>query len=361
MQDKTEQTQQPSYLGWTSSDIHQWAWQSGNFTAKTLATTALITLVQSPVKTALVNFTKYNTFAPTDSTLTGGFLSFVKNFKSFYVGTSTTFSGSTVRTMYVTNTRNNKPIEETFAREESLVEESSTPKNKVHPVFIGFSALGEGLVTNSFETRSLLAKSGVTLPSKFSSYTPYNFYKLTANGFGLKLITSWNSFACMLLLEDQIANQLPIQNEAKKHAIAGAISGITASLISHPFTTLKEHIAAQTKITENGTIINRSSLSMTKELMQQNKDAMAKAIGFFLTNTKKQAFVRAGLAGTIFSIIAGSDKIFGHEPLAKIVPEEYRPSTTPQSFFAGTKKTSVDTASSPAENNAPPPQANTKI
>lgn len=312
-------------------------WTIANFTAVAGITSTAVISVQSPIKTLLMNVTKNNTFLPNN--YSGGTLSFVK---ALYAGTNTSMKSSAVRTAYVTTAKENKPSEavlsEGLIKEENmLAEEGIKSGQRVTPGYVVSAALGDAGVTQIFESRSQLKKIPGLLPSNFKWYTPHNLSKLMVNGFTPRYAAGLINFVCMLQFEEQIAKQLPINDPVKKYIVAGTLSGASAAFFAYPFTAYKDYLLTKTTVNLQGQLVNASSLRVLKDLLNDLTNDPKKTMQLFLSNTKKQLPIRMALTGAVFAIISGTEKILGPEPLAKIMPEQYRPSATPQSFFASAK------------------------
>lgn len=345
MQDKTVAPKNPAEPVPSPKVIPQSVWTVANFTAVAGITSAAVISVQSPIKTLLVNLTKYNTYLPHN--YSGGSLSF---FRAFYAGANTSMKGSAVRTAYVTTTKENKPAEaltEGLIKEENIVEEGIKPGHRIYPSYIASAAFGDALVTQIPESLSLLKKIPGLLPAEFKWYTPYNTYKLMSNGYVPRYSAGLINFICMLQFEDQIASQLPIADKVQKYIAAGALSGATAAFFAYPFTAYKDYLLTQTTVNNQGQLINARSSKVMYDLYNDLTTDPKKVMQQVLSNTKKQLPIRMALSGTIFAIIAGTEKVLGAEPLAKIVPEQYRPSAALQGFFATSKATPTTEKNTP--------------
>ncbi len=332
-------------------------WNIANFTAVAGITSAAVISIQSPVKTLLMNLSKYNALLPNN--YSSGTLSF---FRALYAGTNTSIKGSAARTAYVTGTKENKPTEavlnEGLIKEENIVEDGIKPNHRVNPGYIISAALGDTAVTQIPESLSQLKKVPQLLPANFKWHTPYNAYKLMSNGFVFRYSAGLINFMCMLQFEDQIANQLPINDKVKKHIIAGTLSGATAAFFAYPFAVYKDYLLAQTTVNNKGLLINAPSLITMKDLVNNFTKDPKKAIPQFLDMTKKQLPIRMVLTATIFAIISGTEKILGPEPLTKIVPEQYQPTATSHRFFATSKTAEIRPPE--ASNTEAPSTSNSK-
>ncbi|MBX9702911.1 MAG: hypothetical protein K2X39_02035 [Silvanigrellaceae bacterium] len=318
--------------------IPQLAWSAFNFTVVAGLTNAAIVAVQSPVKTLLVNLTKNNSAIPS---FTGGTLGFIR---AMYAGTSASLSSSAARTAYVTNARNNKPGEE-------LVEKPSKPGEQAKSFFntqatyVMCTALGDILVTQIPESLSTLKKVPGLLPQDFKWHTPSNAYRLMGGGFGARYCSGMVNFTALCVGEEMIANNLTIENKETKHAVAGALSGMGAGLLSYPFAVFKDYSLVNMTV-NNGQLVNKGTFILGKELLQKVKENPKEALGSFSKNAAKQLPIRLGLSSLIFAIVAGMGEALGAEPLKKVVPERFQPSVgkSSQGFFASSKKIEEVTA-----------------
>ena len=288
--------------------------------------------VQSPVKTLLVNFTKNQGAIPS---FTGGTLGFIK---AMYAGTTASLSSSAARTTYVTNAKNNKPMEEIV---EVTSKPGETPKSFVHAqaTYVMNAALGDIIVTQIPESLSTLKKVPGLLPQAFKWYTPGNALRLMTGGLGPRYCSGVVNFTALCVGESMIANNLPIKNKETKHFVAGGISGITAGLVSYPFAVFKDYMLVNMTV-NNGQLVNKGALHLSRELLQHIKDNPKEAVGIFSKNAAKQLPLRMGLSSLIFAIVAGMGELLGPEPLKKVVPERFQPSIGKSAlgFFASANK-----------------------
>lgn len=313
------------------------AWGGLNFTVVAGMTCAAIVAVQSPVKTLLVNITKGSSMLPASS---GGVFSV---FKGLYVGTAASWTGSVIRTSYVTST---KPLSETMtkkvemiARDEMVVRDEIKARSEVERteveklesekmtlakfgILMGMT-FGEILVTNYSESKSTLQKASpeVFTSSKINWRTPHNAYKLVAGGFAPRFATGMISFASMCELEGRIKNHLPIENKQLASFAAGAFSGMTAGFFAFPFALFKDHVQVQTTLVD-GKLVNKSSISVAKGLFNSFKESPTASMKSFGQMALKQVPIRMGLTGAIFSIVAGVSATLGNHPLENFVSKE---------------------------------------
>lgn len=327
----------------STNELPRAFWNIANLTVVAGVTSATLIGIQSPIRTLIINFTKYNTFLPS---YTGGTLSL---FRVLYAGTNASLSGSAVRTAYFTTAKDNKQIEEN--------EERIKQEYRVKYSYVASAAMGDILVTQIPESLSILRKIPGLLPPQFKWYTPGNASRLMFCGFISRYFAGLVSFYSMLRFEEQIAKQLAIKNETSKHFLAGTISGATAAFIAYPFTSYKDYHIALTKVTPDGQIITQNSSILLKNLCSELINKPKVTMQTALINAKKQLPIRMGLSGLVFSIISGIGEALGTEPLAKIIPDEYRSSIVSHRFFTENKtppeQATEESTPAPAPQNTP--------
>ncbi|MFT4058133.1 MAG: hypothetical protein QM652_01140 [Legionella sp.] len=328
MPSKTEKIENPvttansptSQNDLTTLEYLNTTWKIANFALISAVTSSLVLSIQTPVKTALINLMKYNTVFPPISPYNSGLLGIIT---AYYAGTKASISTAAIRSAYVTNTRGNKQNEnmayEGMPKEKSVIEEGSPSRQKVKTTYVAASALGEVLLTQVPESLSQLKKIPELLPDKFKWYKPANFGVLFSNGIGTRYCTGLINFAAMLQLEDKIADSLPIKEKTTKHAVAGMLSGVSAAVLSYPFTAFKDYASVQMTINKEGNLVNKGSFNILKELFNELKINPRQASKQFINMAKTQIVIKSGFSGVIFTIVATTEQVLSHEPLAKIV------------------------------------------
>lgn len=342
----------PSYFGFSEEQLQKMAWNTANFTTVAGITSASIVAVQSPAKTFLVNLSKEGTFIPSYA---GGVLGF---FRALYVGTAASFSGSAVRTVYVTGAKkggvkqSNEMAEGMSVEEGMIKEEGFQPKvNKMSFGYVGAIAVGDTLVTQISDSISGLKKAGV---SGFNWYTTHNAYQLMTTGLMVRYSTSMVNMGSLCVLESLIADKLPIENHQTRHFMSGAISGAAAAFVSQPLAMLREKGLLGATVS-NGKVTIPSTYSVIKDLTQMYKSNPKEALKSFAKLSMKQIPLRAGLTSVIFSLVSGVGDTLGEEPLKKILPQKYIPSfaKNTQGFFGGNTATpTIDAPVVPKKDDA---------
>ncbi|USQ13335.1 hypothetical protein J2N86_11665 [Legionella lytica] len=301
------------------------AWYASNLFTVAAATNIAILSVQSPTKTLLARMAAQ---APAVPSMSGGTFGF---FRALYAGTKTSIYGSAARTTYVTTTKNNRPTEnlisESVIREETALEESIRPTQKIPFSYTMHAAFWDLAITQIPDSLSQMKKTPGLLPPNFKWYAPYNIRALLLNGFSARYASGIINFTAMLQFETWMANQLNMQNSASKHATAGAISGAVGALAAYPFASLKDLTLARTKVSHNGLLVNETTFNVLKSLYNDFHQNPAKAVKDFFTYSGKQIPLRMALSAMIFSIIAGVGEKLGPTPLEKVVPQKYQPDT----------------------------------
>ncbi|PWY57478.1 hypothetical protein DGG96_01825 [Legionella qingyii] len=312
--------------------VYQKAWDGLNFSTVALFTSLSIVMVQSPIKTMLVNLTKNGTMIPPYK---GGVMGF---FNAMYAGTSASISGSVIRTGYVTGAKGgSKPIEEGILRDEAAKEEAKKYSlASFH--YVMAMALGDILVTQIPESLSTLRKANI-LPENFVWKTPNNAWNLMTGGFIPRYAAGMINFGALCILEDMIAKNLPFKGD-KAHFIGGGVAGALAGGIAYAPTVFKDYLLVQSTVTPDGRLHNANTFKITKELFYCFLGDPKASMKSFGQMALKQVPMRMGLTGVIFALVAGVGETMGAEPLKKVVPEKYQPSPgkSRHSMFA-TKET----------------------
>ncbi|KTC93143.1 MULTISPECIES: hypothetical protein [Legionella] len=329
---------QPQTFSDSNYKLSELAYRAANSLTTTVVTACAVVVVQSPIKTALIHLTNGAGMPSYSSIGTLGF------FRALYAGTIASLASSTARTAYVTAAKTGKPAE---AKESSLHEEKPGTGNLQNPgPYVFYAAWGDIVITQVSETLSTLRKVNGLLPEGFLWYK--NIPQLMTNGLLPRYASGLVNFGALCILEDEIAKKVPFKDSKWRHLTAGALSGIAAGLASYPFAVLKDYVVIQAKVNEQNLLVNKSTFKVLGELGKaffQSPREMGKT---FLVNTLKQAPLRAGLTGGIFSVIAIVGETMGPEPL-KAVKKHL---TNSQNFF--TQKIDTENSTSPSKTANPP-------
>ncbi|BCA94762.1 hypothetical protein TUM19329_11230 [Legionella antarctica] len=328
MQSKDDKTTtKRGNFGFSREEIHQISWRFSNFTAVAGVTSFCIVAVQSPAKTFLVNLTKNGTAMPVYS---GGTFGFVR---ALYAGSTASLSGSLARTVYVTSAKNHKPVE--IMPEEMVRGEGKFTRANL--AFFAAAAGGDVAVSQIPESLSILKKVQGLLPPDFKWFTANNAYQLMTGGFGAKYSSALINFTSLCMVEDVIAQNLPISEPKTRHFFAGALSGVVASVCSYPFTVIKDLTLVKSMVSPASQLSIPSTSSVIKDLIKDFKENPLQVAKAAVGNSGKQLLVRAPLTAAIFGIISTVGAAMGPEPLKDFVPESLQPSVgrNPHGFFGG--------------------------
>lgn len=334
-------------LGHTPEELHQLAWEGLNFTAVAAATSASIVAVTSPLKTVIVSLSRTGAFVPP---YTGGIYGLVK---VLYAGTTASLGGSLVRSGYVTGAKKLKPVEGSMALEEGMVsEEGATGAKRLPDSAKGrhviTAAFGDILVTQIPESLSMLKKVPGLIPEHFKWHTPHNAIQLMAGGFAPRYMSGMINFASLCLLEESIANALPVENDKARHTLSGAASGATAAVIGYPLTALKDYTLVRAHVTPDGKLVNKSTFEALKEMVAMVRANPEQALRSFASNAVKQMPTRVLMTSAVFAIVAGVGESLGNEPLRDVVSKRLQPPATPPAtassggFFSGSTPKAQD-------------------
>ncbi len=310
---------------------YHYLWNTLNFATIALTTSAGVVLVQSPIRTLLVNFSKSNALIPS---YRGGMLGLVR---ALYAGTQASLSGSTIRTAYITKTKSNKPKEdgaEDLAYEEEGIKEKLFLASKPSKLtYIMEAALGIVVVTQIPTQLSDYRKAGL-IPSPFKWYTYPNIYQLMSANFVPKYGASLINLSSLCVVEQKYADHLSSIDPSKVRFVSGALSGMTAAIWNYPLAAFVDYTQSRTRL-EAGKLINKGVLESAKEMNKMFWADPKVSTGRFLKHAVKQLPLRMLSTGSVFSIVAGISNFLGTEPLRKIAPPEYIPPSVPiaYSFF----------------------------
>ena len=294
--------------------------KAANFAVFATASTAVITLVQSPLSSLSLNKIKEGHFLPP---LSAGPISVVR---FLYRGLGANFAASGLRTGYVGGAKKLGSAAE--VNEGSNVEEGireTTMKGKKPTEFTiglrGFiiaASLGEVVVTQLSSTYSDLAKLSI-INKGFKWKDPYNFATLSTTRIGARFGSTLMSFASLCMLEQQIHDAMPFGEGPMKHFLAGAASGTTAAVLSLPFVSYRYVALSKVKVDAHGQLITPTTLSLVGDTLQYVKDAGgAKVVRDVAKHVVEQLPLRMMRTASTFAVICGIDAVLGKEPLARL-------------------------------------------
>jgi hypothetical protein len=309
-------------VSFMSPETHQFMWNTLNFTAVASLTSAAIVVVQSPVKTLILNVTKNGTFFPPYS---GGLLNLAR---LLYTGTTASLSSSAARTVLVTGTAKSSKTTEGLIREEGMIKEDSVLREEgiieAHSAskvgYIMTAALGDVIVTQPSSIADL-RKIGLN----FKWHTPHNMWRIATGMLGVKFISASCSYTSLFYIEEEYAKRLNFTDKKLTHFTAGALSGVTAAVATYPFSLFIDYSKIQATVSLDGKLKYKPSISLAKECLDTFIASPKSSAKSFVASAAKQLPLRTGLTATIFSLVAGVQETVGHEPLKTIVPERFQP------------------------------------
>ncbi|WP_133129730.1 hypothetical protein [Legionella yabuuchiae] len=324
-----------------SDRLAQVGWQAANFVTVLVTTSTTIALVQNPLNGLMLNFMRFGQALPPDQK--PGVLAAVRG---LYVGVISNWTGSSMRTAYVTGATSstkksnvNEPSEAHTAEE--LPSESSQSHRKPAKNFkrdlgyVSAFALGDVLVTQVSENKSQLRKLGV-IDATFNWKSPYNLRKLSGTGFGMRYSAGLVNFSALCLLEEQFASMMPGDSATTRHLLAGLASGMSAAVVTYPFNYMRDVLLSKTTLV-NGRLQPPTTVGLVRQSM-----AYTRTIGFVnackegLKEFALQAPLRMVRTGATFAIVSGINAGLGSEPLARVFerPASSQPSARNHGFFA---------------------------
>ncbi|CEG58437.1 hypothetical protein [Legionella fallonii] len=330
-----------TYFGYTPTQIKGTAWDCANLATVTFLTSTSIAALQSPFKAWILNLSKDGSFS---SAYKGGVFGFVR---AAYSGYTASLSSSAIRSAYVTGAKNNRPVElmtEGMAKEENLVVKDEGLKKALFRAKMGYvtvAALGEIFVTQIPESLSLLRKIPRLLPPNFKWYTLNNAYQLMSGGFMARYLSGVVSFTSLCIIEDQIAEALPIKDKKTKHFMAGALSGAIAATCSYPFAAFKDYTLVRATV-NNGKLVNKKATSIIVDMTKQFWTSPKEVANSVVIHALKQLPLRIALVAGIFGTVGFVNETCGPAPLDEVIPERFRPSSTRnQNCFFSNSSSSV--------------------
>lgn len=277
-----------------------------NFATTALVTSASILVFQSPIKTILKNYSKEKKFMPDYEGGVFGFLG------SLYRGTGSAFTGSTMRSGYVMGTKNNKISEEIKEKENKEIEKKSKYISAEKIGYVGATAFGEIVITQIPESLSNYQK-GNQLPEGFKWRN--NILPLMTGGFGTRYASAAVGFASLFILEEKIAQDLPIDNSYLKHVMSGALSGMTSVFFTCPLAMLNQERELKSTFTKEGQLINGKTMDVFKDIAKQMEADPKAAMQMFVKDLSKQLPLRMVNTAIVYAIISGLGELLGKEPI----------------------------------------------
>lgn len=311
-----------------------------NLSATALATCATVVTVETPVTRMVLNQLQKGTFLPR-STLAGraGFFALMSN---LYTGVGAQTAGSFARASYVTTAKqaslhpSTKPTEglEIEASHESVQEETGLPKlfNRQSGLVASF-ALGDVIITHPFDTKRHLSVLQIT-DNQFNWKGAHNAFKLCTAHVGARYTSSLVNYGSLLLLSNQIATTMPIENNTLNHVVSGAISGAFAAAICFPLGYYRDYALSQ------ASVVNGQLQTLKAPTIASYATDFVKNIGFRNALTqcydkfKPQIIGRMSRSALIFACVEGISSLLGQEPLKEVIPESGKTALNGFSLFS---------------------------
>ncbi|MFY7697327.1 MAG: hypothetical protein ACOVQX_00630 [Legionella sp.] len=314
-------------------------WQAANFTTVLLFTSVSISLVQSPLNTVILNYTKSGQLFPSSPNSPVGMMSMVRH---LYSGLSSNIAGSTMRSAYVTGTKKAELIEASeIAMQDTatILETESHQKKKTalaNLSYVAAVALGDTMVTQVSDSYSQLLKAQIIQPN-FNWKTPHNLFSLTRLGFVSRFNSGLVNYAALCLLEDKMVSLMPFDDERANHFISGAISGIAASVFTYPLSYYRDIQLLKTTVRSGNLEITGTVDMMSSMVSQLRERPPVDSVKSVLKSFAVIGPIRSIRTASIFSLVSGVGAVLGNEPL--------KPLASRLGLFSNSKKTMESTRS----------------
>jgi hypothetical protein len=283
----------------TMDSLSAVVWQTANFMTTAGITSVAVTMVQSPLDSLRANWTNTQRVFPACAGLA--------LVRFLYTGLAPGLASSGVRTAYVTTAKNAGS-----SAEKDTGEKRSIWTGAAYAIMV---ALGEVIITQLPETKKDLLKFGV-VPGSFCWQGPHNRFKLAKLGCGARLATTSTNFFSLCVGEEYGS----LASSGGCVAV-GALSGMTAALVSHPFVYYRSIILRQ--VTTKGEQLEVPSL---KEVVAEAK-AQVKKEGIlpsakkctkgFVADLKGNVPLRMASTALTFVALSGVSRALGAYPLAR--------------------------------------------
>lgn len=306
-----------SYLP-TMETLSTVGWRAANFSVVVFITSGLITMVHSPLNSFMLNQITHGRFLPETSI---GVSLIVRN---LYAGFGACFAGTGTRTAYMSGVKkkgqdiknDNESGNEQDIQEAVITTKRSNGLTNQLGYYSAIS-LGELVVTHVPEVMSQLQKLNI-IDKQFKWNTPYNLYKLSVTTSGSRFCFGLVNFVSLCGIEHFYAQQMPIDDLKTKHFFAGAASGMTAAVLSYPFSYYRDYRLSTVTVV-NGQLSMDSVFKFT-----QNAISHVKTVGIATVSKQlakefcSQAPLRMARTGSRFALIAGVSAACGDEPLESL-------------------------------------------
>ncbi|MCP0914821.1 hypothetical protein NKV53_10840 [Legionella sp. 27cVA30] len=280
------------------------AWELMNLGTSILATSTVISLIHPPIN--YIIFKKMKSAGMGNAAANGEQASILSFINCCYKNSN--FAGQSARTAYVTGTKKTSMSEENaLPHEASELKENvaTTKKLKQEVGFIFSASLGEAGLTQLFTMKAYLGQAGI-IDSKFNWKTYHNIKVLSRLGFFPRFLANVGNFSALCILEEFFTQNVFKNNSASSHFFAGALSGMTASLVTSPLTYWRDQLVCGSKVQE-GNLCSPPTFSVLHGFpAHMRTPAFFIAVSLGMTRT-----------GLTFAFVSGLMAALGNEPLSK--------------------------------------------
>ena len=287
------------------------------------ATSILLTVVQHPISTGMINLIEEKRF------LSGpwGYAAF----KALYKGVFPSAISGAGRQSYIGATKQ-LPAQHESRSSEKEVDALEKRRAFAHKLSrVALIAAGDVIVTQIPETISKLAQRKISA-EQYKWRTPSNLAALSKLGIFSRFSRSTINFTGLCLATNFYAKYIPGDNEVIKQTGGGMASGLSATLVSFPFGLYTDYLVTKVTATE-GTLITPKTSWIIRDAIQQARAMNSQEMLKFARSVATQGGLRALRNGVGFAVIAGVSAALGPEPLSNIVNQQNTPNENPTQKF----------------------------
>lgn len=332
-----------------SSDYEQkpgYTWKTGalaiaDFGLIVASTSVLITVVQSPLKSIAMNLTKYGRFSDHDKPWSYPAIA------ALYRGSVAALTGGVARSTYVVGSKSvatkeaqleleivsSKNVATKEAQLELDAHENNALVGKKNGLLsrlpnVALVTTGDTLVTQISETKAQLTKAGIS-QNLYKWNSMPNFVTLAKLGVVSRFSGSMINFTALCITTDFYAKYIPGDNKNIKQSVGGMLSGLTAAVISFPFSYYSDYLITKVAQSEGKLIAPKASQVIYDAF--QNVKKMDKIE--LVQNAKivaANAGVRALTTGVTFAIVAGVSSFLGSDPVTRLFNESHEDASPTQ-------------------------------
>jgi hypothetical protein len=330
-----------------------YTWKKGllaiaDFGVVVASTATLITIVQSPLKSIAMNLTKNGVFFEHQKPWSYPAIA------ALYRGSVSALTGGIARSTYVVGSKTfaaeesviakKVQLEAISAREVGLAETTHHPKaseagtenvglNKPEKKMalserlpnVALITAGDVFVTQISETKAQLTKAGIPAKSYKWNTIP-NFITLSKIGVVSRFSGSMINFTAMCIVTDFYAKYIPGENKSVKQTLGGMLSGITAAVISFPFSYYRDYLITKVTLSEakligEDKLIAPSAKQVIYDALENVKKMTKPELMSNARSMAKNAAVRSVTTAATFGIVAGVSSVLGSEPVSRLVDD----------------------------------------